>query len=422
MGLMSFWKGGPEAAPDPQANERAKRVARSGSASERRDAAANPNLSPELLYFLAQDNAPEVRRAAAENRSTPPQADLLLTQDDDGDIRGALASKVGGHLKDQPGDADPKVLEMVHRTLDALASDQLATVRAVIAQEIKQLDTVPVHVVQRLARDAETVVCGPVLEHSPLLDDAELIDIIRSGADEKAVAAIANRRDLDGAVSNAVVETGSETAVHTLLMNMSAKIEGSTMETIVEQAAGADELHGALAGRPDIPPHLTNRVAEVIGEQLLDQLLAQYKLDDTVVSNLRSKVRDGIKTKRPVTRQRVLVVDDDVSTVTVLEELLHSMGRISVTRAHDGESPLMSLGARAQGIDLVICDWMMPKVSGIDVLREIRTAGIKVPFVMITARTDAESVQQAKELGVDVFIAKPVSGAGFREAIAQYLG
>jgi two-component system chemotaxis response regulator CheY len=60
-------------------------------------------------------------------------------------------------------------------------------------------------------------------------------------------------------------------------------------------------------------------------------------------------------------------------------------------------------------IDVVICDWNMPKLSGIDLLRQMRSVYPDVPFLMITGRSDVESVSMAKASGVTAYIRKPFS-------------
>ena len=62
-------------------------------------------------------------------------------------------------------------------------------------------------------------------------------------------------------------------------------------------------------------------------------------------------------------------------------------------------------------IDIVICDWNMPKLSGIDLLKQMRSVYPDVPFLMITGRSDMDSVSLAKSSGVTAYIRKPFSPA-----------
>ncbi len=60
-------------------------------------------------------------------------------------------------------------------------------------------------------------------------------------------------------------------------------------------------------------------------------------------------------------------------------------------------------------VDLVLCDWNMPGMSGLDFLRQVRSVGLEIPFLMVTGRADKESVIEAKDAGVSAYIAKPFS-------------
>ena len=99
----------------------------------------------------------------------------------------------------------------------------------------------------------------------------------------------------------------------------------------------------------------------------------------------------------------ILVVDDDPDILTLVRIALEGSGH-EVLTAPDGEAGLGA--AREQQPDLVLADWTMPRLTGIEMLARMRaepaTAGI--PFILLTARA-----QQADEPGIDGFLAKPFS-------------
>ncbi|MBT8001307.1 MAG: response regulator, partial [Rhodospirillales bacterium] len=84
-------------------------------------------------------------------------------------------------------------------------------------------------------------------------------------------------------------------------------------------------------------------------------------------------------------------------------------GSKKVIQAADGAEALRIIVSLGNRIDLVICDWTMPQLSGLDLLREIRTKNHTMPFLMITGKADEEAVCSAKQYGVNAFIAKPFS-------------
>lgn len=100
----------------------------------------------------------------------------------------------------------------------------------------------------------------------------------------------------------------------------------------------------------------------------------------------------------------VLLVDDDVELVGLLNFYLCSDG-FRVTKAHDGESAIQMLFSGPLP-DIAVIDVMMPGISGIEVLRRIRTKS-SIPVLMLTGRGDDESRIQGLELGADDYVPKP---------------
>lgn len=108
----------------------------------------------------------------------------------------------------------------------------------------------------------------------------------------------------------------------------------------------------------------------------------------------------------------ILVVDDDKKTVDLLRLYLERE-RYRVLAAYDGQQALML--ARQKYPSLVILDWMLPKVDGLDVCRILR-AESNVPIIMLTAKATEEDTLQGLDLGADDYITKPFSP---RELVAR---
>jgi DNA-binding response OmpR family regulator len=105
----------------------------------------------------------------------------------------------------------------------------------------------------------------------------------------------------------------------------------------------------------------------------------------------------------PMTANRILLADDDVELCEMLAEYLERDG-FEVTLAHDGETALAK--ARSGDHDLVVLDIMMPGMSGLDVLRELREESL-IPVLILTARGDDVDSVVGLELGADDYLAKP---------------
>lgn len=109
----------------------------------------------------------------------------------------------------------------------------------------------------------------------------------------------------------------------------------------------------------------------------------------------------------------VLIVDDDAFVLRAVSHILRDMGITHVTTATDGEQALnyvmedAATGARLN-FDLIICDWMMPGVSGLEVLRAVRERTPNQPFIMLTSKASKDDIMAAIELKVSAYLAKPI--------------
>ena len=110
--------------------------------------------------------------------------------------------------------------------------------------------------------------------------------------------------------------------------------------------------------------------------------------------------------------QTILIADDDTELCELLREYLGQEG-FNVRLAHDGEQALAE--ARRPGLDAMVLDIMMPLMSGIDVLRNLRKES-ELPVIMLTARGDDLDRIIGLELGADDYLAKP---ANPRELLAR---
>jgi two-component system chemotaxis response regulator CheY len=118
----------------------------------------------------------------------------------------------------------------------------------------------------------------------------------------------------------------------------------------------------------------------------------------------------------------ILVVDDYRTMVRIVRNLLQQLGFANVDDASDGASALVKL--REQTFGLVISDWMMEPMSGLELLEQIR-ADPKLralPFIMITAENRKERVARAERAGADGFIVKPFTAEALSDRIAAVMG
>nr|WP_209876499.1 DUF2336 domain-containing protein [Azospirillum soli] len=260
----------------------------------RRRVAEYPKTRPELLYFLAADAAAEVRKAIATNAGTPRQADLLLAKDREVAVRGAVAQKIARLLPDLSADQASQIERLTVECLEALARDQATEVRGILAEALKDLPGAPHSVINALARDVELSVCAPVLQHSPILTEEDLVDIIMAGPVAGAMSAIAGRKTVSASVADAIARSDDEAAVTALLANPSAQIREETLDRILDQAPQHEPWHSPLVRRPRLPARAVARLASFVADNLLKALQERTDLEPGAARELAEAVRTRV--------------------------------------------------------------------------------------------------------------------------------
>ena len=108
---------------------------------------------------------------------------------------------------------------------------------------------------------------------------------------------------------------------------------------------------------------------------------------------------------------KILVVEDQGESRALIRGMLSELGITQIYEAPDGRTGLQFMDSAFDMVDLILCDWNMPNMTGIEFLKQIRSAGLETPFLMITGRGDHGSVVEAKNFGVTGYIRKPYSSA-----------
>ena len=118
----------------------------------------------------------------------------------------------------------------------------------------------------------------------------------------------------------------------------------------------------------------------------------------------------------------VLIVDDYKTMLRIINNLLKQLGFSNIDEATDGTMALEMFKAKSYG--LIISDWNMEPMSGLDLLKNIRagTENKNVPFIMITAESKTENVIAAKQAGVNNYIVKPFNAETLKTKMTAVLG
>jgi len=119
---------------------------------------------------------------------------------------------------------------------------------------------------------------------------------------------------------------------------------------------------------------------------------------------------------------RVLVVDDFATMRRILKNILRQIGFTNIAEADHGKTALNVI--KGGGVDLILCDWNMPEMSGLELLTMMKSDDeLKdIPFVMVTAEATKESILEAVNAGVDSYIIKPFTAETIGEKLKKLLG
>jgi uncharacterized protein (DUF2336 family) len=175
-------------------------------------------------------------------------------------------------------DEDERV--QAQEILRVMAADAAELVRRALAVTLKNSDVLPHDVALRLARDVESISL-PVLNFSPVFTDDDLAEIVRLGGPVRQVA-IAKRPMLSEKVTSALVELGSEVAVETVCANDNAKFSDRTLQKAIDRFEKSERVLAAVAYRNVLPLSVTERLIDLVGEQVREHLLSHHALSPEV--------------------------------------------------------------------------------------------------------------------------------------------
>lgn len=118
----------------------------------------------------------------------------------------------------------------------------------------------------------------------------------------------------------------------------------------------------------------------------------------------------------------VLIVDDFATMRRILKNILVQIGFTNIYEADNGKNALKIL--KNQKIDLIMCDWNMPEMTGLDLLTAVRSddALKQIPFVMVTAEAQKENIIQAVQAGVNNYVVKPFTTETITQKLEKVFG
>lgn len=240
-----------------------------------------------------------------------------LLSDPSADNRAKTAAKVAGDFDSGAlSDSERQIAEEIFRFM---VKDAEVRVREALAQNLKESPDLPHDVALSLAQDVDQVAL-PILQFSDVLTDDDLIEIIQSQSEDKQTA-IAGRSSVSDSVSEALVDTGNEKAITSLLSNEGADISENSLKKVVDDYGEREQIQDAMVHRPKLPVSVAEKLVTVVSEKLAGELIARHDLPENAVTDLVLQ-----------TRERAIIslsTDSDTGDVDILVQQLHKNGRLT---------------------------------------------------------------------------------------------
>jgi two-component system, chemotaxis family, chemotaxis protein CheY len=118
---------------------------------------------------------------------------------------------------------------------------------------------------------------------------------------------------------------------------------------------------------------------------------------------------------------KILIVDDSTAMRMIVKKTLRLAGfeGHDITEAADGSKALAAI--KSCKPDLVLCDWNMPNMTGLQLLEELTNSGVKLTFGFVTTEATADMLTKATGAGAKFLISKPFTPESFKEQLSKYI-
>ncbi len=218
--------------------------------------------------------------------------------------RSTLAEIVTELFREQSGALTERERMLMFDILHSVVRDMELSLRKKVSEEIANRQDLPRSLAVLLGND-HFEVAFPILTKSRVLEDTDLIEIIRGRTMEHQLA-VAAREGISEIVSAVLVATQSEPVIQTLLKNQDAKISAETMEYLVDQSKRVDSFQEPILRRNELPDELAKRMFMWVSAALRQFIVNSFKLDSATVDDLLEKAAleqgDELKLEKPAER------------------------------------------------------------------------------------------------------------------------
>ena len=215
----------------------------------------------------------------------------------DSEQRMRLALNLNDSLGAQAQSGSDRERTMFNAILDQLLGTIERDLRIRLAEDLANREDVPRPLVALLANQ-DIEIARPVLRNSPVLNDADLIEVVRHRTLEHQLV-VASRNDISEALSEELVGTGQTRVIVALLQNHGARVRAATLSYLAEQAERVDAFREPLVRREDLPEAVASRLYRLVSGALREGLAQRYDFDvgliDDALNAVIRKAMDALK-------------------------------------------------------------------------------------------------------------------------------
>ncbi|MBU2091052.1 MAG: DUF2336 domain-containing protein [Alphaproteobacteria bacterium] len=256
------------------------------------DKTAKSGITHEDVLRLSTDTSPAARRATVEKLA---------------------ATYSGGALTDQD-----RVLAM--EIFHVFARDAEQRVREALSASLKSLPDLPHDLALTLARDVAAV-ATPILQETAVLTVEDLIGIVQDGDSQKQVA-VARRKHVPEPLADALVDSGSEAVVATVVANPGAEVGEAALDKAIAAFPDSDAVKEGMVQRPGLPLAIAEKLVTLVSEKLREHLVTHHALSPDHATDLILETRE-----RAI--MGLLREDGATGDAEALARELHKNGRLS---------------------------------------------------------------------------------------------
>lgn len=266
---------------------------------------------------------PRAQHSTVRFDATKPVTDediRVLVQHPNAEARAVVAQKICRRVRDHPLSDGER--EIANEVLGFIAEDAASLVRRAMAVTLKNSPELPRDVALKLAADIDSIAV-PVLNFSPVFNDEDLVEVLKSRAAAKVIA-VAKRPTVSGSVVENIVRYGDSRAVAAVAANDGAEITPETARNMLDAYRDDDLIAQAFIKRRDLPIGIVERLVAQISAEAAVELTRRHAVPVELAIELATRARE---------RATIDIIDQSTKTrdVALLVQRLQDESRLSTS-------------------------------------------------------------------------------------------